>query len=41
MELVTMKQGCVEEDIQCNKIHPRRRIKVNIISQRKGKGGMK
>jgi hypothetical protein len=40
VELVTMIWGSVEEDSLCKKIHPRRRLKVKIISQRKGKGGM-
>ena len=40
MEIVTMIWGSVEEDSLCKKIHPRRRLKVKIISQSKGKGGM-
>jgi hypothetical protein len=40
VELVTIIWRNVEEDNPCNKIHPRRRLKVKVISQRKGKGGM-
>jgi len=41
VELVTMIWESDKECIPCNKIHLRRRLKANIIFQRKGKGGIK
>jgi hypothetical protein len=40
MELVTMIRISGEEDSPCRKIHPRRRLKVRVVSQNRGKGGM-
>jgi hypothetical protein len=40
VELVTIIWRNVKEDKLCNKIHPRRRLKVKVISQSKGKRGM-
>jgi hypothetical protein len=41
VELVTMIWRNVEEYNPCNKIHPRRRLKVKVIYQNKGKGGIR
>jgi hypothetical protein len=40
VELVTMIWRNVEEDSPCKKSHPRRRLKVKVISQNRGKGGL-
>jgi hypothetical protein len=40
LELVTIICINVEEYNPYKKIHPRRRLKVKVISQNKGKGGM-